>query len=120
MFKPLNVLLALIIPIAAFCHNDARDHDEIVRAIHATRNEEVSYRPCEKTYVSLSKVLIDSKGIFVNIDDCLVQVESIQHDEGGLFFSNCNDDWSFYWECKNCGYDGNTFSPWCKVCGAHM
>lgn len=40
---------------------------------------------CEKIYVTADQVLVDAQGIFVMIDDDIVEVSSILHDGTGLF-----------------------------------
>lgn len=110
-----NVLCMLLV---SFCVNCSAECCSSCAEIH--------FIDCPKTYVHPRQIDFFDNGIFVRINDCILQTEKIGTDAEGIFFSNVRniDCGPLQWLCRNpdsrgmtcdtCNWDWN-YS--CYVCG---
>jgi hypothetical protein len=63
---------------------------------------ETRFIPCPKTYVTADQIGFHENAIFVQIDDFIIQTESLHADAQGIFFSNAKDDGCgpSQWKCE--------------------
>ena len=86
---------------------------------------ETSFIECPKTYVTPEQIDFYENGIFVRINDFIIQTESLSTDAHGIFFTNARDgcgpsQWrctkkdSRGMVCNTCNWD---FNYSCSYCG---
>jgi hypothetical protein len=87
---------------------------------------ETRFIDCPKTYVTPDQIDIHENGIFVRVNDLIIQTQSLQTDTQGIFFTNAKkDDCGMYqWKCtrsdgrgmpcNTCNWDWNYT---CSNCG---
>ena len=85
----------------------------------------VRFSECPKTYVTPDQIDLHEDGIFVRINDRIVQTESLSTDTQGVYFQNVKDgcgpsQWRCFrvlsngMVCETCNWDWN-YS--CSYCG---
>lgn len=64
--------------------------------------DEIRFIPCPKTYTTPDQVILHENGIFVRMNDCILQAESLSTDAQGIFFENVKDVecGAMQWKCK--------------------
>ena len=98
----------------------------ITFCVSGSANEQSHFIPCPKTYVSPEQIDFCENGIFVQVNDCIIQTETLCSDAQGIFFANARDDgcgpsqwrcvrkdsrgmvcntcnWDWNYTCSNCG-----------------
>jgi hypothetical protein len=62
---------------------------------------------CPKTYITPNQVAFSESEIFVQIDHCILQTESISADAQGIYFKNVRDGCGpSQWRCKRVDDNG--------------
>lgn len=109
-----KLLILSFIALGANCFADCNSSENTV-----------SFTSCPKTYVSPDQIDFYENGIFVRINDCIIQTESLIADARGIFFHNMRNDGCgpSQWKCEkldNRGMPCNTCNwDWnytCYVC----
>ncbi len=84
-----------------------------------------NFVPCPKTYVTPDQILFHENAIFVQVNDIIMETQSINADEKGLFFANakgggcgpmqwkCTKELSRGVPCNTCNWNWNI---WCNYC----
>ncbi len=86
---------------------------------------EIRFVACPKTYVNPEQIDFCENGIFVRINDFIIQTESISTDAQGLFFTNARDGCGpSQWKClrtdtrgmvcNTCNWDWNSTCSYCR------
>ena len=70
--------------------------------VNCSANDEIHFVACPKTYVSPEQIDFCENGIFVRINDIVIQTETLSTDAQGVFFANARDDGCgpSQWKCK--------------------
>jgi hypothetical protein len=57
---------------------------------------------CPKTYVTFDQIAFYENGIFVQVNDCIIQTKSLSTDAQGIFFENTRDNGCgpSQWKCE--------------------
>jgi hypothetical protein len=112
LFKLFFVLLVSV------CVNCSADCD--------CAQSEIRFVDCPKTYVTPEQIQFYENGIFVRMNDVVIQTESLSTDEEGIFFSNARDDGCgpYQWKCERrdsngmicntCNWDWNYTCSYCR------
>lgn len=76
------------------------------------------FTPCQKTYVVSEQIACSPHGIFFHLNNAWFKTNAIFHDKNGTFITSYATEWSWYWTCPKCGYEGNTaLDRECRSCG---
>ena len=108
----------LFILVVLFCVNCSADCN--------CPQDEMRFIPCPKTYVKPDQVDFYENAIFVQINDVIIQAESLSTDDQGIFFFKVKEKECgvSQWKCTNKGARGMpcdtcnwTWNSTCSVCG---
>jgi hypothetical protein len=108
----------LCVLLIAFCINCSADCN--------CSDSDIRFIPCHKTYVMPEQINFYEKAIFVQIEDVIIQTESLGMDTQGIFFANIveRDCGLAQWRCLNrigqglyCNACNWTWDDTCYACG---
>lgn len=69
-----------------------------------------------KIYVNHSSVFVEENGIFVEIDNQLLQFSAVNRDENGIYVLPSEYNLMGEWYCEK-GHLNNQSSVYCRFCG---